>query len=81
MSAGCSNHGCFIEKPVGMGTNGPCHCLDPLGKEKSLAIRRKLSALVFYQQRVEELERRKKEFPEPYYTTICNILANGKLKA
>jgi tRNA U34 5-carboxymethylaminomethyl modifying enzyme MnmG/GidA len=25
---GCSNHSCVIKKPVGMGSNGPCHCLD-----------------------------------------------------
>ena len=24
---GCSNHGCIIEKPRGMGTNGSCQCL------------------------------------------------------
>jgi hypothetical protein len=25
---GCSAHVCVIKKPTGMGTNGPCHCLD-----------------------------------------------------
>ena len=25
---GCSNHGCYVVKPVGQGTNGPCKCLD-----------------------------------------------------
>ena len=25
---GCSNHGCYVVKPVGQGTNGRCHCLD-----------------------------------------------------
>lgn len=25
---GCSNHGCDVVKRIGMGTNGPCHCLD-----------------------------------------------------
>ena len=24
--AGCGNHGCRIEKPTGMGTNGRCNC-------------------------------------------------------
>lgn len=28
--SGCSNHGCYIERPKGMGTNGRCHCLDSL---------------------------------------------------
>ena len=31
---GCSNHGCYIVKPVGQGTNGPCHCLDDRYKAK-----------------------------------------------
>jgi len=26
MIRGCGNHGCRIKKPVGMATNGPCHC-------------------------------------------------------
>lgn len=25
---GCSSHSCRLIKPTGMGTNGPCHCLD-----------------------------------------------------
>lgn len=25
---GCSNHGCYVVRPNGMGTNGPCHCLE-----------------------------------------------------
>lgn len=24
--SGCSNHGCYILKPKGMATNGPCSC-------------------------------------------------------
>jgi len=43
--AGCANHGCYIEKPRGMGTNGTCHCLRPLGKENELIIKKKLSEL------------------------------------
>jgi len=39
-----------------------------------------LNGLAFYKQRVQELERHKSEFPEPYYTMICNILANGQIK-
>jgi len=39
-----------------------------------------LNGLAFYRQRVQELERHKSEFPEPYYTMICNILANGRIK-
>ena len=42
--AGCSNHGCFISPPKGMGTNGICHCLDPLGRENSLILRTKITA-------------------------------------
>ena len=78
--AGCGNHGCFIEKPEGQGTNGRCNCLRPLGKENEQVVKRKLTQLGFYKRRVEELERNKNEFPEPYLTMVCNILANGKIE-
>ena len=78
--AGCGNHGCFIEKPKGQGTNGRCNCLRPLGKENEQVVRRKLTQLEFYKRRVDELERNKDEFPEPYLAMICNILANGKIR-
>ena len=78
--AGCGNHGCFVEKPEGQGTNGSCDCLRPLGKENEQIIKRKLSLLGFYKRRVEELERNKRAFPEPYLTMVCNILANGKIE-
>ena len=34
---GCSNHSCVIKKPIGMGTNGPCHCLDDRAKLQRFA--------------------------------------------
>lgn len=34
---GCSNHSCVIKKPVGMGTNGQCHCLDDRMKRQRFA--------------------------------------------
>ena len=77
---GCGNHGCFIERPKGQGTNGRCNCLRPLGKENEQVVKRKLTQLEFYKRRVDELERNKDEFPEPYLTMICNILANGKIR-
>ena len=55
--AGCGNHGCFIEKPKGQGTNGGCNCLRPLGKENEQIIKRKLHQSEFYRRRVEELEK------------------------
>ena len=55
--AGCGNHGCFIERPSGQGTNGSCNCLRPLGKENEQVVRRKLTQLEFYKRRVEELEK------------------------
>ena len=55
--AGCGNHGCFIEKPEGQGTNGRCNCLRPLGKENEQVLKRKLTQLGFYTRRVEELEK------------------------
>lgn len=78
--AGCGNHGCFIERPKGQGTNGRCKCLRPLGKENEQVVKRKLTQLEFYKRLVDELERNKDEFPEPYLTMICNILANGKIR-
>ena len=78
--AGCGNHGCFIEKPKGQGTNGRCTCLRPLGKENEQVVKRKLTQLGFYKRRVKELERNKNAFPEPYLTMVCNILANGKIR-
>lgn len=78
--AGCGNHGCFIERPKGQGTNGRCKCLRPLGRENEQVVKRKLTQLEFYERRVDELERNKDEFPEPYLTMICNILANGKIR-
>ena len=78
--AGCGDHGCFIEKPKGQGTNGGCNCLRPLGKENEQIIKRKLHQLEFYRSRVDELERFKYDFPEPYLTMICNILANGRIR-
>ena len=55
--AGCGNHGCFVEKPKGQGTNGRCNCLRPLGKENEQVVKRKLTQLGFYKRRVEELEK------------------------
>ena len=55
--AGCGDHGCFIEKPKGQGTNGGCNCLRPLGKENEQVVKRKLTQLGFYNRRVEELEK------------------------
>ena len=55
--AGCGNHGCFIEKPEGQGTNGRCNCLRSLGKENEQVVKRKLTQLGFYKRRVEELEK------------------------
>ena len=78
--AGCGNHGCFIEKPKGQGTNGRCNCLRPLGKENEQAVKRKLTQLEFYKRRVDELELNKDAFPEPYLTMVCNIIANGKIR-
>lgn len=40
--AGCTNHNCYIDPPKGMGTNGMCSCLKPLGKENELALKKKL---------------------------------------
>ena len=43
--AGCGNHGCWVAKPRGQGTNGRCNCLRDLGKENEHLIKRKLAEL------------------------------------
>jgi hypothetical protein len=53
--AGCGNHGCWIEKPVGQGTNGRCHCLDELGKENRQALKRKLVVLGQLTQEMDKI--------------------------
>lgn len=39
---GCSNHGCMINPPMGMGTNGACKCLnDPhMARRFAVEVRR-----------------------------------------
>ncbi len=36
---GCSNHGCVISPPKGMGTNGQCKCLWDLRSNFKLRVR------------------------------------------
>lgn len=54
---GCGNHNCVIEKPKGMGTNGSCKCLKPLGFELERVVTQKLFDLNYYKNRVESLEK------------------------
>ncbi len=43
---GCSDHGCLIRPPGGMGTNGGCHCLtDIQDPDTRVHIRRVLMLL------------------------------------
>ena len=37
---GCSSHSCYIEKPIGMGTNGRCSCLDKLERKQRLKVQK-----------------------------------------
>ena len=76
---GCNSHHCVIEKPQGLGTNGPCHCLRPLGSENERLVKQALRSLEFYRLRVERLQAHLQEFPEPYRALLANILANGKM--
>lgn len=39
---GCGNHGCIIQKPIGMGTNGRCNCLRGLEKKMESQVVRKI---------------------------------------
>lgn len=44
---GCSNHDCMVRPPTGMGTNGPCKCLDDkhTARRFGTAVRRLRKAL------------------------------------
>lgn len=42
----CSNHSCIIKKPVGLGTNGPCHCFTSLTRARQNLIGQKLDYLL-----------------------------------
>ena len=35
---GCGNHGCIINPPIGVGTNGRCRCLDGLETKNRLKV-------------------------------------------
>ncbi|OGM10639.1 hypothetical protein A2Z67_00085 [Candidatus Woesebacteria bacterium RBG_13_36_22] len=48
-------------------------------KKKANQVLRLKNQLFFYKLRIEELEKHIGDFPEPYKTMICNILANGKI--
>lgn len=76
---GCGDWGCLIETPKGVGTNGGCRCFNRLNQKTKIEVQQKLNSLSFYKKRVLELEKHKDKFPEPYYTMICNILANGRI--
>ena len=39
---GCGNHSCYLSKPVGQGTNGPCKCLQNLPKKIRDAVKLRL---------------------------------------
>lgn len=70
---------CLLEKPKGQGVNGPCTCLDVLDNKTKKVVVERLRRVEFYKKRIQELENKKDRFPEPYYSMICNILANGKI--
>ena len=42
---GCSNHGCLIRPPVGMGTNGICQCLVNASRSRLVIIQNRLAAI------------------------------------
>ena len=53
--------------------------VDRLIQKETIRLKRLKRSLEFYKKRVDELERNKDKFPEPYLTMICNILANGEI--
>jgi hypothetical protein len=64
---GCTNHGCWIDPPKGMATNGPCHCLDPLGSKKARIIIRKLTRLRFLEKEPESENVMTPDLPDDVY--------------
>jgi hypothetical protein len=79
--AGCTSHDCILDNTTkSLGTNSTCSCLNRVDFHTKRMIISKFRSLDFYKLRVLELEKHKHEFPEPYYTMICNILANGKIE-
>ena len=42
---GCSSHSCYLEKPTGQGTNGPCSCFDGLSTQNRIRIQKYLYKL------------------------------------
>ena len=43
---GCSNHDCIIKKPLGMGTNGSCNCLQNLSRSELNILKARLSVII-----------------------------------
>jgi len=39
---GCGSHSCYLSKPSGQGTNGPCKCLQNLPKKIREAVKLRL---------------------------------------
>jgi len=36
---GCQSHSCIFNPPMGVGTNGPCNCLDGLGLDEEILLK------------------------------------------
>lgn len=49
---GCGDHGCVIEKPVGMGTNGGCRCVYDRSIQSRVFSR--ISCIDAYLKQIEE---------------------------
>lgn len=41
----CSNHGCVIKPPVGMGTNGTCHCMSNLSRVQLTILQSRIQSI------------------------------------
>lgn len=51
---GCQSNYCIFQKPKGMGTNGSCHCLRTLERNKEIAFTRLIKDLRY---KVKELSK------------------------
>jgi hypothetical protein len=81
--AGCGNHNCYIRKPSGQATNGQCHCLDPLGKENVLAIKRQLFRMRQALKNISEKEGCECDSYHGHRCLMCEVrsIAVGGLQA
>jgi hypothetical protein len=56
---GCADHGCWVKKPEGMGTNSRCRCFRQFGPGQSLTIEDNILLRKLLRDRLALVEERK----------------------